>query len=65
MSSSAIGGVWPFGSVVGSIEPSRLGVYHGVQLRVSLRICSGVFLRMNWELNLGVYLECTWEHLDS
>ena len=59
--SSEIGSVLPLDSVLGSVEPSRLGVCHRVQLGAYWRACSGVCLRAY----LGVYLRatrrCTWE----
>src|SRR5882757_7392423 len=59
--SSEIGSVLPLDSVHGSVEPSRLGVCHRVQLGAYWRACSGVCLRAY----LGVYLRatrrCTWE----
>jgi len=41
----------------GSIQSSRLGVCHRVQVRASLGACPRVYSR--------IYLECTWEHLVS
>jgi len=43
--SSEIGSVFHLESVLGSVEPSRLRVYHPVQLDASMRACSGVCLR--------------------
>jgi len=50
MQSSEIGSVLPLESVLESVEPRRLGVYHRVQLGVYFRECSGVCLRASWEL---------------
>jgi len=52
-------------SLLGSVEPSRLGVCHRVPLEASLRACSGVYLRTYSELHLGAYSECTRERLES
>jgi len=52
-------------SLLASVQPSQLGVYHWEQLEVSLRVCPGVFLRMYLEVYWGVYLGpsglLTWE----
>jgi len=47
----------PLESVLGRVEPSRLGVCHRVQLGASVRACPGVYLR--------TYSECTSERLES
>jgi len=51
----------PLESLLGSVQSSRLGVYHRVQLGSSLRACPGVCLGTYSELYSGVYWECTWE----
>jgi len=50
---------------IGSVQSSRLGVYHRVQLEASLRAYPGVYLRTYSEVYLGAYSECTWERLES
>jgi len=47
--SGEIGSVLPVGSELGSIEPSRLGVYHVMQLGTYLRACLEVCLRASWK----------------
>lgn len=46
-------------SILGSIEPGRVGVYHQVQLKAYLRMCLGMYLQENWQVNLRVTKECT------
>ena len=51
------GGIIALESVLGSVEPSRLGVYHRVQWGAYLRACSEVYLTAT--------RRCTWECLES
>jgi len=53
--SRKIGSIFLLESVLGSVEPSRLGVYRRVQLEAYLRACLGVCLRASCEL----VWECT------
>ena len=52
-------------SLLGSVESSRPGVCHRVQLGGSLRSCPGVYWRTYSEVYVGAYSECTWERLES
>jgi hypothetical protein len=51
--------------VLESVEPSRLGVCHRVQLGVYLRVFSGVYLRTYSEMYLGAYSVTTWKRIES
>jgi len=46
---------------LGSVQSSRLGVYHPVQLGPSLKPCPGVYMRMDSEVYFKAYLDCTSE----
>ena len=50
-------------SLLGSVQSSRLGVCHRVQLGASLRACSRVYLRTYSEVYLGASCVLTWERI--